>query len=63
MAQITGKELAALSDLLNYEQAAYKNCASVSQNITDKKVKQMLKSTGESHKKRFDDLMSFLSKE
>jgi hypothetical protein len=26
-------------------------------------VKQMLKSTGESHKKRFDDLMSFLSKE
>ncbi|MDR2091158.1 MAG: hypothetical protein LBP62_05855 [Clostridiales bacterium] len=63
MAQITGKELAAINDLLNYEQAAYKNCASISQNITDKKVKQTLKQAGESHRKRFDDLMSFLSKE
>ncbi|MDR3263906.1 MAG: hypothetical protein LBT30_06325 [Clostridiales bacterium] len=63
MPHITGKELAALSDLLNFEQAAYKNCASAGQNITDKKVKQMLRTTGECHKKRFDDLMSFLSKE
>ncbi|MDR3292830.1 MAG: hypothetical protein LBT20_01855 [Clostridiales bacterium] len=63
MPNITGKELAALSDLLNYEQCAYKNCAAIGQNITDKKVKQMVKTVGESHRKRFDDLMSFLSKE
>ena len=63
MPSITGKELAALSDLLNYEQAACKNCAAISQSVTDRKLKQLVKSVGDSHKKRFDDLMSFLSKE
>jgi hypothetical protein len=63
MANITGKELAALSDLINYEQAAYKCCAAASRGVADKNVKRLLKTTGESHKKRFDDLTSFLSKE
>ena len=57
---LTEKEVAVISDLLTFEQAAFKKCKLYSRTITDPENSECLKRIAKNHKQRFDALFNLI---
>lgn len=57
---LTTKELTLLSDLLIYEESAYKKAKLYSKTLTDQVLAEQFKGLAENHQRRYNSLLGLL---